>query len=134
MCHYLSTHFNKLLIIKTLTMDKEIKFKYIFSEDYNPRYSNGAYGGITPKGEIAVNFYFERPGLPRYQSYEINEKGKLGKETARNPEDLQTSMVRFVENGVILDINSAKNIVDWLNEKIVSLEKMRNDQKESKKE
>jgi len=115
-------------------MNKEIKFKYIFNEDYNPKYANGAYGGITPKGEIAVNFYFERPGLPHYQSYEINEKGKLGKETGRDPEDLQTSMVRFVENGVILDINSAKNIVDWLNEKIVSLEKLRNSQQESKKE
>ena len=36
-------------------LDKSIlKFKYIFDNNYNPKYINGAYGGITPKGEIAL--------------------------------------------------------------------------------
>lgn len=113
-------------------MGKTIKFKYIYDDDYNPKYANGAYGGITPRGEIAVHFYFERPGLPYYQSNEIDEKGKIGPELAREPEDIQSSFVRVIENGVILDLRSAKTIVDWLNDKIVVLEKANESQRINK--
>lgn len=29
---------------------EKIKFKYIFKDDYNPKYVNGAFGGISPQG------------------------------------------------------------------------------------
>lgn len=38
----------------------ELKFKYIFDDSYNPVYVNGAHGGVTPRGELVVNFYLER--------------------------------------------------------------------------
>lgn len=41
-----------------------IKIKYIFRDHYNPVYANGAYGGITPSGEIVASFYFEKHPLP----------------------------------------------------------------------
>ena len=101
-----------------------IKFKYIFPDDYNPKYINGAYGGITPKGEIAVNFYLERQGLPISQKYEIMPEGKLGDEIDKEPSDLQTSMVRYVDTGILLNLNSAKEIIAWLNEKVEIIERM----------
>lgn len=36
-----------------------VKFKYIFDPAYNPKYANGAFGNITPHGEVALNFYFK---------------------------------------------------------------------------
>ena len=36
--------------------DKRVLFKYEFPETYNPVYANGAQGGLTPQGEIALNF------------------------------------------------------------------------------
>jgi hypothetical protein len=29
-------------------MNDNIRFKYVFAEDYNPKYVNGAYGGGVP--------------------------------------------------------------------------------------
>ena len=100
-----------------------IKFKYIFPDDYNPKYVNGAYGGITPKGEIAVNFYLERQGLPISQTYEVSSEGNLGDEIHKEPIDLQTSMVRYVDTGILLNLNSAKEIISWLSEKVEILER-----------
>ncbi len=39
---------------------QEIKFTFIFPDDYNPAFANGVWGGVTPKGELNMNFYLER--------------------------------------------------------------------------
>jgi len=109
--------------------DKEIKFKYIFSKDYNPKYANGAYGGITPKGEITVNFYFERQGLPNTQTHKISDEGKLSNDIETEPKDLLKSMIRFVDTGVILNLASAKDLIAWLTEKVELFEKKHKDDK-----
>jgi hypothetical protein len=110
--------------------DHSIKFKYIFSKDYNPRYVNGAYGGVTPKGEITVNFYFERQGLPISQEHGITDDGRLSNEIKSEPEDLQKSMIRFVDTGVILNLATAKAIISWLSHKVEFLEeKIQKEQK-----
>ncbi|MBN1270897.1 MAG: hypothetical protein JXB26_01385 [Candidatus Aminicenantes bacterium] len=101
-----------------------IKFKYIFDKCYNPIYVNGAIGGINLKGEIIINFYLERHGLPISQAFEIDENGKVGDEIERKPEDLKESTVRFVQNGVILSLESAKRIHKWLGKHIVALEEL----------
>ncbi|RJR20567.1 MAG: hypothetical protein C4582_09015 [Desulfobacteraceae bacterium] len=111
-------------------MENTIKFKYIFSKDYNPKYVNGAYGGVTPKGEITINFYFERQGLPTSQEYEITNDGRFSNEIKTEPEDLQKSMIRFVDTGVILNLTTAKAIISWLSAKVEFLEEKI--QKESK--
>ena len=35
----------------------EIKFEFKFSDDFNPQYVNGAFGGISTQNEIVMNFY-----------------------------------------------------------------------------
>jgi hypothetical protein len=101
---------------------EKIKFKYIFKDDYNPKYVNGAFGGISPQGEIVVNFYLERVALPRSQTYSVKEGMVLSEITdEREPGDHETSMVRFVENGIVLDLAHAEDIYRWLGEHIKSL-------------
>ena len=41
----------------------ELTFKYIYTYDYNPDYVNGAHGGISPRGELVVNFYLGTIGI-----------------------------------------------------------------------
>ncbi|HXK48853.1 MAG TPA: hypothetical protein PKW56_00140 [Clostridiales bacterium] len=102
----------------------KIKFKYIFDHNYNPKYVNGAYGGITPKGEIAVHFYLERQGLPNSQTYELT-KNRLGEEIEKDPDDLHESMIRFVDTGVILNVETAKEVICWLQEKVNKLNEIK---------
>jgi len=99
-----------------------VKFKYKFSPDYNPRYVNGAIGGINPQGEIIINFYLERNALPHSQSFEITENSVIGQLAATEPEDFQSSFVRFVENGVVMNYKAAKEIHRWLGDHLQKLE------------
>lgn len=103
---------------------KKIKFKYIFNQQYNPKYVNGAFGGIGPQGEIIINFYMERAALPNAQTFSL-ENDQVSEEIIedREPEDHPHSFVRFVENGVVLDYKNAKEIHRWLGEHIKKLEK-----------
>ncbi len=109
-----------------LKKDK-MKFKYIFDDDYNPKYANGAYGGLTPRGEIVVNFFFERTALPKSQTHEITEKGILGDEIDSDPKDLKRSIIRYVDTGIIVNPETAKIIIDWLQKKVETLEKLKKD-------
>ncbi len=104
----------------------EFKFKYIFTYDYNPVYVNGAHGGVTPRGELVVNFYQERQPLPNAITHELNPNGTIGKEVAVEPDDLNKSLVRFVSNGVVLSHQTARELHYWLGEKIKEVEAMEN--------
>lgn len=104
---------------------KEIKFKYHFSNDYNPLYVNGAFGGISSKGEIIINFFLERVALPKEVINKINADGSLGKEIKFNPEDYKQSILRHIQTGIVVNLNDAKAIHEWLGNKIDLLEKMK---------
>jgi len=100
------------------------KYKYKFKKGYNPVYVNGAYGGVTHQEEIILNFFLERMALPRAQEFEINEDKVIdtNKPIAWDPIDLERSYIRYVQNGIILDLKRAKIIRDFLNDQIKKLE------------
>ncbi|NVN98623.1 MAG: hypothetical protein HXX17_04795 [Geobacteraceae bacterium] len=100
----------------------EIAFKYIFNYAYNPVYINGAHGGISPRGELVMNFYLERPPLPEEVKHAINPNGTIGDVTSEEPHDLSNSMVRYIDNGVILNYESARNIHYWIGERLKEME------------
>jgi hypothetical protein len=100
----------------------ELKFKYIFDYGYNPVYVNGAHGGVSPRGELVMNFYLERMALPESISHEINPNGTIGKETAAEPDDLAQSMVRFIESGVVMNYQNARELHLWLGERLKEME------------
>lgn len=105
-------------------MDKQsLKFKYIFSDDYNPVYVNGAQGGVNPQGEIVANFYLERLALPTAQTQVVTPEGRLGEVIETEPKDWNQSFVRFVKNGIVMNLQSAKSIHVWLGGLIEQCEK-----------
>ncbi|BCG46777.1 hypothetical protein GEOBRER4_n1587 [Citrifermentans bremense] len=100
----------------------EMTFKYIFQYDYNPIYVNGAHGGISPRGELVMNFYLERQPLPNSITHEITPAGTIGPETEVEPADLTRSLVRQVINGVVVNYNTARELHYWLGEKLKEME------------
>ena len=101
----------------------KLTFKYIFADDYNPIFVNGAWGGVTPSGEITISFYLERAGLPITETHEINDKGILGKVLEKIPKD--QIVVRYIENGLVLTLEGAKAIHDFLGQRIKEAEDIR---------
>lgn len=102
----------------------ELKIKYKFDDNYNPTYVNGALGGINPQGDIVVNFYLERGPLPNSTTYQLTESNQLGDIIDNSPKDIQNSLIRFIECGIILNLNSAKQINKWIEEQIRILESL----------
>lgn len=102
----------------------EITFKYVFNYAYNPTYVNGAQGGFSPRGEMVINFYLERQPLPESISHEITPEGAIGRETAVEPEDLSSSLVRYVDTGVVMNYESAKIFHSWLGEQLHAMEEL----------
>ncbi len=102
----------------------EITFKYVFNYSYNPTYVNGAQGGFSPRGEMVIHFYLERHPLPESISHEITPEGVIGKESAVEPEDLQKSMVRFIDTGVVMSYDNARIFHSWLGDKLREVEQL----------
>jgi hypothetical protein len=51
----------------------KIKFVYSKPEEVRPIYVNGAYGGISPRGELICSFFFEHPDLPKEERMSLIE-------------------------------------------------------------
>ena len=102
----------------------EMTFKYVFTYDYSPTYVNGAHGGISPRGELVMNFYLERQPLPNSISHEITPAGTIGPETGVEPSDLGRSLVRQVTTGVVLSHSTARELHFWLGEKLKEMDQM----------
>jgi hypothetical protein len=99
-----------------------VKFKYKFDQNYNPKYINGAIGGVSPMGDIVINFYLERPSLPKQQDFEVDNTIGIGKLVETDPTDFDKSYVRFIENGIVMNYKTAKEVHKWLGEHIENLE------------
>ena len=85
--------------------DKRVLFKYEFPETYNPVYANGAQGGLTPQGEIALNFFLERLPVPRRETYRVDEAGQMGESVKVEPSDeADAVIVRYVSTGVVMTL------------------------------
>jgi hypothetical protein len=99
---------------------KEFKFKYHFPEDYKPIYTNGVWGGVTPRGEIEIHFLYDRRPLPLHSTHGVTKDGGLSG-TPKKVE-IGDSMLRFVQAGVVMDLAAAQSLYTWLGEKLKGLE------------
>lgn len=105
-----------------MSEERQIQFKYVFPENYNPVYCNGAFGGISTQGEIVANFFLERMPIPNSSTYIVNPDGSLGGMVAVDPENLNDTVIRYVSTGIVLSEESAKAVYAWLGNQIQELE------------
>ncbi|NQT61286.1 MAG: hypothetical protein HQ557_20145 [Bacteroidetes bacterium] len=100
---------------------KEIMIKYIFPDDHNPKYTNGAVGGVSPRGDIVVNFYFERQPIPNKDFHNVTPEGTLGDLIDRDPKNFNDIIIRYIQNGVVFDLENALTFHKWLGDRINEL-------------
>jgi hypothetical protein len=101
----------------------EIEFHYQKSPIYRTVHADGAYGGNTPSGYIAVTFYSERSAIPRNMISDVtyDEQGQPSLGPERQVEGLE-GVMRQLEVSVMLDINSSRNLYSWLRRHLGQLE------------
>jgi hypothetical protein len=106
-------------------LPSSVTLNYIKSNYFRVIHADGAIGGFTPKGEMFVSLYSERPPLPDVTVQAV-ENGQLGPEIIEHRRGTE-GILREVEVGVVMDVNVAKALVAWLTERIKVADQMRLD-------
>lgn len=98
---------------------EHLSLHFIRSNYFRVVHADGAWGGITPHGDIQMGFYSERGPIPRKIVYKIDEQGRLGEELER---EIRDGPVRELEVGVVVSLSTARSLRTWLDDKIRVLE------------
>ena len=112
---------------------QKVKFEYIKSNSFRVIHADGAYGGLTPRLGIFLSFYSERPPIPKVIVHEVGPDGTLGDEL-KLERQTREGIIREAEIGITLDVEVARTLVAWLQEKINNVEEIRATLKKQKQE
>lgn len=110
---------------KTRDPKSKIRFDYLKVDHFRNIHVDGAIGGIAPRGFINMAVYTERLAIPQQTVQPMLQNGNLGTEIGKERVS-RNSIIRDLEANLVMDADSAKSIVDWLNKKIKLLEKKGN--------
>lgn len=103
----------------------QIDFHYQKAPAYHTIHVDGAYGGNTARGYLALTFYSERATIPRRGVRDVitNDSG----ETTLGPERIAEGLkgiMRQLEVTVMLDINASRELLTFLQTQILEQEKL----------
>jgi len=94
----------------------KVETHYIKNHDFKTVEGSGVFGGLTNNGQINMNFFTDRAPIPKKIVLEVDpQTGKIVNEIER---DSKEGIIREVQFGVLLNVDTAKKIIDWLNQKI----------------
>jgi hypothetical protein len=100
---------------------EKVTFHYLKTGSYRTYHVDGIFGGITPNGKLYAEIFIQRATTPQTTEQEINLDGTLGNETDRTG---KKGIVREIEAGLIMDMETARVLRNWIDSKIQEFEKM----------
>lgn len=103
--------------------DNEIQFDFIKSNYFRVIHGDGAFGGITPHGNIHIGIFSERSPIPKSVVHAANPDGTIGPEI-RDRRASRKSIVREIEVDIVMNLTVAKNFHEWLADRIKLAEDM----------
>ena len=98
-----------------------IRYEYEQPTGMQPQYAHGVWGGINAQGEVEINFYLESDKLPQFSERLVAPDGSFGHEVSACDENLKI-VTRHITSKVVLNYNTARDILEWLEEKVELLE------------
>ena len=104
---------------KPSTNPTSVEYHFIKSNDFRVVHCDGVWGGATPRGLINMNFYSERSTIPQKTVCKVLEAGHIGPEIKREGKE---GIIREIDFSVILDVNTAKSLLEWLKAHIDRIE------------
>jgi len=112
---------------KTQSELETIKFHFNKSHLFRVIKIHGAWGGLSPRGEIQMNIFSERLPLPDSITQEVTDGG-LGKIV----EQVGTTagIVREVEAAITMTPDVARKVAEWLTNKVEQFEALMVEQAE----
>jgi len=104
-------------------MDKQLKVKFHIPDNHKLHFSTSVWGGVSNNGMVEMHFMHDRPPLPKKETVILDEAGKV---KGNKGDTAGYQLVRTVQTGVVMDIDAAKGLVVWLNDKIEKWEEVNN--------
>ncbi len=104
---------------KNIPLPNKIEIHYKKTSNYRSYHADGVYGGLTPNKKLYMEFFIQRQVTPQLVEHKVTKEGNLGKEIKRIG---KKGIIREIEAGFIMDIEIAKVLRDWLDEKIKGYE------------
>lgn len=101
---------------------REINFRYIKSNLFRVVHADGAFGGVTPRGNIHFSLYNERVALPDTSKVIVSDK--TGEVVGAEKFESGGGIVREIEVDVIADLPTAMQLYRWLGNKIAELQSL----------
>ncbi|MGH9968160.1 MAG: hypothetical protein ACREBG_10070 [Pyrinomonadaceae bacterium] len=98
---------------------QEISFNYVKSNLFRVIHADGAWGGLSPRGDIHIAFYNERAAIPDFSKVVFSQSRRL---VESETFEASSELVREVEVDVIVDLTTAKALRTWLDTMISALE------------
>lgn len=88
-----------------------IKINYVIPDDYRDHYANGAWVGMTPKNEVYIHFHYDRPPIPKSETYEYKEEN-----WTLSKKEVGGDVARIMQTAVVMDLKSATFLRNWLSD------------------
>ena len=102
----------------------KVKFKYVRAPDYKLFFANGAYGGLTARGNFVMHFFNEYRPPPPEEIATIDERGTLleAKHIWAEGETGGRTYTRELVVGVTVPSEQAVSLANWILEKMAPIE------------
>lgn len=110
-------------------MDEKRKhrFKFVKTPGYKTFHVDGFWGSYSANGQFSIDLYNQKHEIPEEQIYEVQDGNAM-------PLDVQQPSygIREIEACIVLDLNLAIILKDWLSERIGEAKKLQkeNNQKQ----
>jgi len=92
--------------------EESVEFVFTEDDDYRDIYVNGAFGGVSPRGDFRFDLYQESLIDPERIIQKLSEDGSIGEEIERSPKGAQ--YIRAKKVRVTLTIDNAESIANWI--------------------
>jgi hypothetical protein len=93
-------------------MKDVLKITFEKSNEYKVIAATGAWGGLSSNNEVVFDFFIEKHEIPKFIELEIKNGKKVGEK-----QELENTIIRELQVGVVLRPDIAHSIGEWLIEK-----------------
>jgi len=100
----------------------QVAIDFIKSNSFRVIHVDGVWGGVMPPGTVQMALFSQRPVIPQQVSYKVTPMGTLGAEIPEERVSRRVLLIREVEVDAILNVDTAKELVVWLVQKIQTLD------------
>ena len=99
------------------TEPQEISIEYEYDSNYHVVAANGMFGGLTPRGDLRIDFFVEYTGVPEKGAlkYRRNPDGSTQEVPGSNPSP--PKMIRRVQVGILVPPQQIESFSNWFRDK-----------------